>query len=267
MPDLPADPVTAYRRVYGLTDADLYDAATLSAPGAFEGEADLVARADADYGVDRHGAFEIRAAECALIVIDLEEDFVRPDSVMCQPEAYRQLPRVRQLVDACRAAGVPVVFTTATHPPRPLNDTSSYCAPVARGALRAGSAGVEISRELRVTPDEVVIRKHGYDAFVGTELDALLRRYGTRTVIVCGTMTNYCCEATARGAFDRGFHVVFGSDVTSTDSAVNHVATLRTMRRGYARVMTAAQIEVALTDGDAMHAEALAAQEPAGART
>ncbi len=247
LPTPSTDAVLAYLQTYGLGLGDLLDANTLLVAGEFAGEADLIVRADRDYERDRHGAFSIEASECALIVVDMQEDFVRPTSVMCQPGALRQLPAIRRLADACRHLGVPVVFTAATYPRGRVNDTQAYCAPVARGALAEGSVGTKIAAEFEVRPDETVIRtKHTYDAFFGTELDSLLRGAGVHTVIVCGTMTNYCCEATARGAFDRGYHVVFGSDVTSTDSAINHVATLRTMRRGYARVMSGLEIEGAL---------------------
>lgn len=249
-----SEAVRAYMHTYGLAAGDLLDASTLFVDGEFGGEADFVDRADRDYGLDRHAAFAIGAAEAALIVVDMQEDFVRPTSVMCQPGAFHQLPAIRHLADVARGRGMPVIFTAATYPRARVNDTPAFCGPVARGVLAEGSAGTEIAVELAVRPDETVLRtKHTYDAFFGTELDSLLRGSGVRTVIVCGTMTNYCCEATARGAFDRGYHVVFGSDVTSTDSAINHAATLRTMRRGYARVMTGREIEEALTGLDRLY--------------
>ncbi len=251
------EPVRRFLEVFARAPDELLDRQTLSIPGLDGDEASFLAAADLDYEVNRHDAFVIRPAETVLLVIDLQEDFVRPTSPMCQPEALRQLPRVRSLVDVCRRLAVPAVFTAATYLVERLNDTPAYCAPVAAGRLRAGSAGTGIAAELGVRPDEHVIRtKHTYDAFHGTELDSLLRSWGIRTVVVCGTMTNYCCEATARGAFDRGYHVVFGSDVTATDSALSHVATLRTMRRGYARVMDAASIVDALRGPDRMYEQA-----------
>lgn len=259
------DPVRRFLDVYGRAPGDLLDERTLAIPGLAGDEAEFLTRADRDYEVDRHDAFEIRPAETALLVIDLQEDFVRPTSPMCQPEALRQLARVRSLVDVCRRLGVPAVFTAATYLAGRLNDTPAYCAPVAAGRLRAGTAGTGIAAELGVRADEHVIRtKHTYDAFHGTELDSLLRSWGVRTVVVCGTMTNYCCEATARGAFDRGYHVVFGSDVTATDSALSHVATLRTMRRGYARVMDADSIMGALQGSDRMYEQATRGRPAAG---
>ena len=254
----PDDPVAAYRRVYGLADEDLYAPDVLHVDGEFAGEADFVARANRDYEVDRHGGFRIVPGETVVVVVDMQEDFVRPDSVMCQPGAHRQLGAVRSLLDVARAHGSFVVFTAATYPRRRVNDTPLYCAPVANGSLAVGSPGTVIAPELGARPGEPVIAtKHTYDAFFGTELDSLLRGAGIRTVVICGTMTNYCCEATARGAFDRGYHVVFGSDVTSTDSAVNHVATLRTMRRGYARVMSGREIEAALAGDDSLYERAV----------
>ena len=259
------DPVRRFLEVFGRAPDELLDRRTLAIPGLDGDEATFLAGADHDYDVDRHDAFEVRPAETALLVIDLQEDFVRPASPMCQPEALRQLPRVRSLIDVCRRLAVPAVFTAATYLAERLNDTPAYCAPVAAGRLRAGTVGTGIAIELGVRPDEHVIRtKHTYDAFHGTELDSLLRSWGVRTVIVCGTMTNYCCEATARGAFDRGYHVVFGSDVTATDSALSHVATLRTMRRGYARVMDAASIMEALRGSDRMYERATRARVAAG---
>jgi len=259
------DPVRRFLEVFGRAPDELLDRRTLAIPGLDGDEATFLAGADHDYDVDRHDAFEVRPAETALLVIDLQEDFVRPASPMCQPEALRQLGRIRSLLDVCRQIGVPAVFTAATYLAERLNDTPAYCAPVAAGRLRAGSAGTEIAAELGVRSDEHVIRtKHTYDAFHGTELDSLLRSWGVRTVVVCGTMTNYCCEATARGAFDRGYHVVFGSDVTATDSALSHVATLRTMRRGYARVMDVASIVEALRGPDRMYEQAAGTRLAAG---
>jgi nicotinamidase-related amidase len=62
------------------------------------------------------------------------------------------------------------------------------------------------------------------------------------TVVICGTMSNFCCGATAREAFWHGYRVIFGSDVTSTTDPKLHEAELRTLRRGFARVMTAVEI-------------------------
>jgi nicotinamidase-related amidase len=63
-----------------------------------------------------------------------------------------------------------------------------------------------------------------------------------KTVVIAGTMSNYCCGATAREAFWHGYGVLFGSDVTSSDDPDLHEAEIRTLRRGYARIVTSDEV-------------------------
>lgn len=62
------------------------------------------------------------------------------------------------------------------------------------------------------------------------------------TVILCGTLTNYCVGTTARQAYERGFNVIVGSDVTATDDPELHEAEIRTLRRRFAMTLSANQI-------------------------
>ena len=62
------------------------------------------------------------------------------------------------------------------------------------------------------------------------------------TVIICGTLTNYCCGGTARQAYERSFKVVFGSDITSTDDPEMQEPELKVLRKGFAKVMTSDEI-------------------------
>jgi nicotinamidase-related amidase len=69
--------------------------------------------------------------------------------------------------------------------------------------------------ELAPTDDEIVVHKSSYGAFFETPLETILKNLGKDTVIISGTLTNYCCSTTARQAYERSFKVVFGSDVTA----------------------------------------------------
>ncbi len=89
--------------------------------------------------------------------------------------------------------------------------------------------------------------KSSYGAFYDTPLETILKNLGRDTVIICGTLTNFCCGVTARQAYERGFYVVFGSDVTATDDPELHEAELKVLRKGFARVLTGAEIASALT--------------------
>ncbi len=100
-----------------------------------------------------------------------------------------------------------------------------------------------IWHELPVLPGEVVIHKPSYGAFYDTPLETILHNMQRDTVIICGCLTNYCCGTTARQAYERGFKVVFGSDITATDDPDMQEPELMTLRKGFAKVLSAEEIE------------------------
>jgi nicotinamidase-related amidase len=73
-------------------------------------------------------------------------------------------------------------------------------------------------------------------------LETILRNLGKDTIIICGTLTNYCCGTTARQGYERGFKVIFGSDITSTDKLEMQEPELQVLRKGFAKVMEAEKI-------------------------
>jgi len=252
-----SDVVGRFLATYGRTEPDLLGGDRLHVPGRFAGEVEFIEFADRDYQLDRHWAFELKPKESALIVVDMQEDFVNPSNPLCVPEAYRQVPRIKALIEACREIGVPVVYTAYNIAADCSADFYQYWDAVADGAGREGSEGADIYREIYPQPDERVIRvKHTYDSFAGTDLDYVLRNRHIRTIIICGTLTNFCCESTARSGYALNYHVVFGSDVTATDNAQAHNATIRTMRRGFARVMEYQTIIDLLRNGDHVYQQA-----------
>jgi len=78
------------------------------------------------------------------------------------------------------------------------------------------TAGVDIYPEVAPQGDEVVIKKHRYSAFFGTDLDIILRTRKIDTVVITGVTTENCCHATARDAMFHGYKVAFISDATGT---------------------------------------------------
>ena len=83
-------------------------------------------------------------------------------------------------------------------------------------ALVDGTEGIEIYEELAPQEGELVIKKHRYSAFYNTDLETQLRNRGIETLIITGTVTNMCCESTARDAQFRDYNVIFVSDATGT---------------------------------------------------
>ena len=187
----------------------------------------------------------------ALMVIDMQNDFVRAGAIMEVPDAKRQLPDIAQLIETCRALDVPVIYTVhETHPDHCPMEIAAF-PHLKEAGMRRGTLGVEVADELAPAPGETVIRKHRFSAFYQTELELLLRNLrapAIDTLIICGTVTNICCEATARDAFYRDYKVVFGSDICSAVCPDAHKATLANMEL-FSRVMDCAEIIRALELG------------------
>ena len=197
--------------------------------------------------------WEFERDRCVLLVIDMQNDFVREGAVMEVKEAKNQLPRIKNLIDICRGFGVPVIYT--------VQETDVTFCPLEVASIpklmlegmRKGTGGQEIVSELRPEPEDMIIHKRRFSAFYQTDLELILRNIrGTEkpvdTVIICGTVTNICCESTARDAFFRDFKVVFGSDVCSANTLRAHEATLENMEI-FGRALDCAAIVSALERG------------------
>jgi nicotinamidase-related amidase len=184
----------------------------------------------------------------ALLVIDMQKDFVDEGAIMEVAMARHSVPVMRRIIEACRAAGVPVIYTRHVLSDRfnvsPLE--VAYQPRLRVAGMREGSAGVEIVPELAPLPHEIVLSKHRYDAFHNTQLETILgniRGPGqVDTVIIIGTVTNICCESTARSAFMRDYKVAFISDANGGLDEASHNATLEIIGRVFGRVMTAGEL-------------------------
>lgn len=90
--------------------------------------------------------------------------------------------------------------------------------------------------------DILIQEKTTYDAFLGTRLQDALNDAGVEEVVICGCMTNLCCETTARSAFCRGFNVVFPRDGNGTLSPEMHVRSLANLEYGFAQLCDTADV-------------------------
>lgn len=197
--------------------------------------------------------FEIRAGRSALLVIDMQDEFVRPGwTTSWVPEATRRVPAIAALIRTARSSRVPVIYTIFDNTHLGLDrPAAGFLMPNRYAHIRdPGEAtwfvNSRVWHELEPAAEDVVIRKPSYGAFCDTPLDTILRNLKRDTIIICGTLTNYCCGTTARQGYERGYFVVFGSDVTATDEPGQHEAELRVLRRGFARVLTSREIITAL---------------------
>jgi nicotinamidase-related amidase len=155
----------------------------------------------------------------AMIVVDMQNDFVASGAAMETPAARQIVPKIAEALRICRDAGIKIIYTAHVHR-RDGCDMGLFDdlhPPIAnRDALVDGTPGVEVYPDLAPAPGEHVIKKHRYSGFFGTDLDIILREWGIDTVVISGTTTENCCHATARDAMFRNYRVVFLSDATAT---------------------------------------------------
>jgi nicotinamidase-related amidase len=155
----------------------------------------------------------------AMIVVDMQNDFVAPGAVMETPAARAVVPKLTEALEICRDAGIKIIYTAHVHRQdgSDMGLFDDMHPPIAnRAALVDGTPGVDIYPELAPAPGEHIIKKHRYSGFYGTDLDIILREWSVDTVIISGTTTENCCHATARDAMFRNYRVVFLSDATAT---------------------------------------------------
>jgi len=200
----------------------------------------------------------------AMIVVDMQNDFVASGAVMETPAARAVVPKLVDALKICRDAGIKVIYTAHVHR-RDGCDMGLFDdmhPPIAnRAALVDGTPGVDIYPELAPAPAEHVIKKHRYSGFFGTDLDMILREWGVDTVIISGTTTENCCHATARDALFRNYRVVFLSDATATYDYPNrgfgpmpaaevHHATLVILAASTANVMSVEEMRARISRRD-----------------
>ena len=185
-----------------------------------------------------HEEVRVDPAKTALIVVDMQNDFVKEGGTLVVPDAEATVPTIKGLLDSARESGIKVVFTQDTHNE---GDPEWEIWPE---HVREGSWGWEIVEELKPLEDEVVIRKVRYDAFYGTHLDHFLRIWDVDTLIICGTVANICVHYTAASAALRWYGVIIPKDATSALDPFDLEASLRQTSFLFAgRITTSEAIE------------------------
>lgn len=172
-----------------------------------------------DYEV--HGEVRVDPSRTALIVVDMQNDFVKEGGTLLVPDAEGTISVIRGLLDLARGSSMKVVFTQDTHTE---GDPEWEIWPE---HVREGSWGWRIVDELAPREDELVIQKVRYDAFYGTHLDHFLRLWGVDTVIICGTVASICVHYTAASAALRWYDVIVPRDATSALDPFDLEASLR----------------------------------------
>ena len=188
------------------------------------------------------------AASTALLVVDLQVHFMREGSPSEMPSARAIVPTVNRLAGVLRKRGGHVVWVVSTYGPDEERNWANLdivlgeeAAAVFRGGLSEGAAGHAIWPDLDVREGDPVVHKNRFGAFIGSrgELAQVLHGLGVDTVLVVGTVTNVCCETTAREAAAYDFRTVMISDANAGRSAEEDAWTYAVCFATYGDVLTA----------------------------
>lgn len=159
----------------------------------------------------------------ALLVVDMQNAFCHPEGTLGisgvdVEAAQRAVPVVARLAGACRAAGVPVLWSRQAHFERDAGRARkrlpSHTQKRARVSALAGTWDAQLVDELAPLADDpsLVFTKHRFGCFYETRLETLLRMLGAEALLVCGATANACVETTLREAYLRDYDVVAVTD-------------------------------------------------------
>ena len=193
----------------------------------------------------------------ALVVIDMQNTFLRPGAPVEVPKGREIVPNINRLSAALRKLGVQVIWVThANSSPGGMSDWSgffdNFVADDVRtktiAGLEPGAEGQKIWPDLDVAATDAQIFKNRYSALISgaSSLERQLRSQGIDTILIAGTKTNVCCESTARDAMMLDFKTVMLSDCCAALSDEEHRATLETFIQQFGDVMTVDEALAAL---------------------
>ena len=187
-------------------------------------------------------------AATALLVIDMQNDFLLPGSPVCATGGIELIPVIAALAQGCRSVGFPVIFTQETH----RADHSDFGIELSFEPPHCleGSGGEEIVAGLKPHTGDVRIgNKRRYDAFLGTDLDLVLRLHGVENLLIAGVCTDICVTSTVQHARNLDYRCFVLADAVAGTSPERHDAALLCMSHVFAHVGASAGIAAAFGIG------------------
>jgi nicotinamidase-related amidase len=202
-----------------------------------------------DRAIEKRGKLNVfdrfEPEKTALLVIDMQNFFVDG----CEPAASI-VPNINKLASGMRERGVPVIWiqmNMADGPDAPskfpiyheyfFNDERRAAH---KSGLTEGSHGHAIVSELDVRPGETIVQKTRFSALIqgSSNLDQILKDLGVENLIVTGTLTNICCESTARDGMMIGYKAVMVSNANASRTDEDHIAGLSSIYQSFGDVRT-----------------------------
>jgi ureidoacrylate peracid hydrolase len=186
-------------------------------------------------------------ARTALVVIDMQNTFCQPGAPAEVPVSRAIVPAINRLSRALRTRGVPVIWVLHANTHREgRSDGEVFFNHVVADQVRTRTieslapGRQAVWEELETAPEDVTVIKNRYSALISgsSSLERVLRNLGIDTLLIAGTKTNVCCEATARDAMMLDFKVVMLTDCCAALSDDEHRATLETIIQQFGDVLS-----------------------------
>jgi ureidoacrylate peracid hydrolase len=182
-----------------------------------------------------------------LVVIDMQNTFCQPGAPAEVPVSRAIVPAINRLSRALRTRGVPVIWVLHANTHREgRSDWEVFFNHVVADQVRTRTieslapGRQAVWEELETAPEDVTVIKNRYSALISgsSSLERVLRNLGIDTLLIAGTKTNVCCEATARDAMMLDFKVVMLTDCCAALSDDEHRATLETIIQQFGDVLS-----------------------------
>ncbi|MBS8266497.1 cysteine hydrolase [Mesobacillus boroniphilus] len=198
--------------------------------------------------------FELHPDKSALLIIDMQNSYCHKDGSIGRAGYDVQamiatIPKVKQLLAACRSAGILDIWTIQNHYPDDITRSNHRLTPhthrwsAGPPALK-GTWDAEVVDELKAFTDSSaeLITKHRFSAFFDTRLDTLLRMKGIDTLLVCGVATTHCVETTIRDAYQRDYDVLVAKEAVGGLTSDSHNASLKLVNETFGAVISVDQM-------------------------
>jgi maleamate amidohydrolase len=189
------------------------------------------------YAKARLGESVTLGSQPAVLVVDFSCGFTDPECTLGS-DMTEAVEATRRVLDAARAKGLPVVFTTIGYEPS-LKDGGLWLRKVpSLGDLQIGGRWVEIDPRLEPRDDETIVLKKGASAFFGTNLPSILISQGVDSVVLCGATTSGCVRATAIDLLQYGYPTIVPRECVADRAQAPHEANLFDINAKYADVVS-----------------------------
>jgi nicotinamidase-related amidase len=214
----------------------------------------------------RHKPWQLIPGKAALLVLDMQNYFLEPESHAFTPSAPAIVPNILELIEMARKFDMMIIFTKHVNDDKNAGMMGKWWKDVLKdGSWESGisktvglyngktvredkETGRQGDRETEEPEIWKIINKSQYDAFYYTDLEEYLRSKNIEQVIITGLMANLCCETTVRSAFVRGFEVFFPVDATAAYNREFHLSTFKNLGFGFCPILKTSDLIKSLNE-------------------